>query len=122
MKPLGASAWDRTKIFRIMKQWQFWVLLVGYFLVQGSYPIQQPAFALWLKLTGHSVYQINVWPTGQYAVGVVTQLLAGVISDSPIFRGKRWQTLIAMQVPTIFGCIVLAFIAAGVPGIYLVYS
>ncbi|KAL3709031.1 hypothetical protein TMatcc_002820 [Talaromyces marneffei ATCC 18224] len=134
MKPLGASPWDRTKISRIMKQWQFWVLPLGYFLVQGSYPIQQPAFALWLKSTGHSVYQINVWPTGQYAVGVVTQLLAGIISDSPIFRGKRWQTLIAMQVPTIFGCIVLAvwdvpvglkyaayyltFTAAGVPGIY----
>ncbi|RAO70940.1 uncharacterized protein BHQ10_006952 [Talaromyces amestolkiae] len=134
MKPLGASAWDRTKIFRIMKQWQFWVLPVGYFLVQGSYPIQQPAFALWLKSTGHSVYQINVWPTGQYAVGFVTQILAGIISDSPIFRGKRWQTLIAMQIPTILGCIVLAvwdvpiglkyaayyltFTAAGVPGIY----
>ncbi|EED13095.1 allantoate permease, putative [Talaromyces stipitatus ATCC 10500] len=134
MKPLGASAWDRTKIFRIMKQWQFWVLPVGYFLVQGSYPIYQPVFALWLKSTHHSIYQVNVWPTGQYAVGVVVQLLAGVISDSPLLRGRRWQTLIAMQIPTIFACIVLAvwdvpiglkyaayyltFTAAGVPGIY----
>jgi MFS family permease len=134
MKPLGASAWDRTKIFRIMAQWQFWILPVGYFLVQASYPVYQPVFALWLKDTHHSIYQINVWPTGQYAVGVVVQILAGIISDSPLLRGKRWQTLIAMQVPTIFGCIVLAiwdvpeglkyvayyltYTCAGVPGIY----
>ncbi|KAH8695195.1 putative allantoate permease [Talaromyces proteolyticus] len=134
MKPLGASAWDRTKIFRIMSQWQFWVLPIGYFLVQGSYPNYQPVFALWLKATGHTIYQINVWPTGQYAISVVVQILAGVLSDSPLLRGKRWQTLIAMQVPTIFGCIVLAvwdipiglkytayyltFTCAGVPGIY----
>ncbi|OKL61142.1 hypothetical protein UA08_03296 [Talaromyces atroroseus] len=134
MKPLGESAWDRSKIFRIMAQWQFWLLPVGYFLVQGSYPIYQPAFALWLKATGHSIYEINVWPTGQYAVSAVVQILAGILSDSPLFRGKRWQMLIAMQVPTIFACIVLAcwdvplglkyaayyltYTCAGVPGIY----
>lgn len=137
MKPLGASAWDKTKIFRIMAQWQFWVLPVGYFLVQSSFPNYQPAYALWLKSTKHTVYQINVWPTGQYAVSVVVQLVAGMVSDSPLLRGKRWQTLIAMQVPTIFGCIVLAvwdvpvglkyaayyltFTCAGVPGIYYAY-
>ncbi|KAK4934643.1 hypothetical protein LTR10_024146 [Elasticomyces elasticus] len=137
MKPLGAAAWDKTKIFRIMAQWQFWVLPVGYFLVQSSYPIYQPAYALWLKSTGHTIYEINVWPTGQYAVGVVVQILAGMISDSPLLRGKRWQTIIAMQVPTIMGCIVLAvwdvpiglkytacyltYTCAGVPGIYYAY-
>lgn len=134
MKPLGATPWDRTKIFRIMAQWQFWLLPLGYFLVQTSFPIYQPAYALWLKAEKHSIYQINVWPTGQYAVGVVVQVLAGMISDSPLLRGKRWQTLVAMQVPTIFGCIVLAvwdvpdglkyaafyltYTCAGVPGIY----
>ncbi|KIX06837.1 uncharacterized protein Z518_04813 [Rhinocladiella mackenziei CBS 650.93] len=134
MKPLGPSAWDRTKIFRVMVQWQFWVLPVGYFLVQGSLPIYQPVFALWLKATNHALHQVNVWPTGQYAVAVVVQILAGIISDSSLLRGKRWQTLIAMQVPTIFGCIVLAvwnvpvglkytayyltYSCAGVPGIY----
>jgi ACS family pantothenate transporter-like MFS transporter len=52
-KPLGASPWDRTKIFRIIKQWQFWLLPFGYFCVQSSFPTAQPAFALYLKSTGH---------------------------------------------------------------------
>ena len=54
-KPLGANKWDKKKFFRIAKTWQFWVLPIGYFLVQSSYTSQQPAFALWLKATGHSV-------------------------------------------------------------------
>ncbi|KIW17776.1 hypothetical protein PV08_04971 [Exophiala spinifera] len=134
MKPLGAAAWNRTKIFKIMAQWQFWVLPVGYFLVQASFPIYQPVYALWLKATHHTIYQINVWPTGQYAVAVVVQIAAGIITDSPLLRGKRWQAIIAMQTPTVFACIVLAvwdvseglrfaayylsYSAAGVPGIY----
>ncbi|KKY36563.1 putative major facilitator superfamily transporter [Diaporthe ampelina] len=58
-KPLGASAWSRKKIFLIISSWQFWVLSFGYFFVQSSFPIQQPFYALYLKATGHSVYQIN---------------------------------------------------------------
>lgn len=134
LKPLGASAWDRKKIFRIMSQWQFWLLPLGYFFVQSSFPVYQPVYALWLKATKHSVYQINVWPTGQYAVGVVVQVVAGMISDSPFLRGKRWQTILIMQSFTIFSSIVLAiwnvpdglkytayylmWTCSGVPGIY----
>lgn len=90
-KPLGQSAWDRTKIFRIMKRWQFWVLPFGYFLVQSSYPNAQPAFALYLKDTNRTVYEINVWPTGQSAIGVVVQIAAGMLTDSPLLKGRRWQ-------------------------------
>lgn len=133
-KPLGKSAWTKRKIFNIMRQWQFWLLPFGYFLVQSSYPIAQPAYALWLKSTGHTIYQINVWPTGQPAVGVVTQVIAGMLSDSPLLNGRRWQALSVMQAGSIFACIVLAiwsipnglkytafymsYMAAGVPGIY----
>lgn len=134
LTPLGASKWDRTKIFRIARQWQFWLLPIGYFLVQASFPIYQPTFAIWLKSTHHTVYQANVWPTGQVAVGVVVQWVAGMLSDSPLLRGKRWQMLVIMQSGTILGCIILSiwnvpiglkyfafyisFAAAGVPGIY----
>jgi sugar phosphate permease len=59
-KPLGAQPWDRKKFFRIAKQWQFWVLPLGYFLVQGSFTSQQPAYALWLKATGHSVSNFSL--------------------------------------------------------------
>lgn len=134
---LPATAWYCLKVFRIMRQWQIWVLPIGYFLVQASYPVYQPIFALWLRSTPHTIYQINVWPTGEYAVGVITRILAGIISNSSLLQGKRWQALIALQTPTIFGCIALAvsnvplglkyaaysltFTCAGVSEIYYVW-
>jgi hypothetical protein len=63
-KPLGASAWDKAKIFRIMKQWQLWVLPLGYFFIQSSFPTAQPAFALYLKATHHSVTKSTSGPPG----------------------------------------------------------
>ena len=36
-KPLGHSPWNRTKFFAIVRQWQFWVLPLGYWFVQGSF-------------------------------------------------------------------------------------
>lgn len=133
-KPLGDSAWSRAKILRIFGTWQFWVLGISYFFVQSSFPSQQPFFALYLKATDHSVYQRNVWPAGQYAIGAVTQIAAGMLSDSPLLKGRRWQAIAAMQGGTIFAAIVLAvwdvplglkyfafyisFTSAGVPGLY----
>ena len=132
--PLGAAAWDRKKIFRIFLSWQFYACSFGYFFVQASFPSQQPFYALYLKSTGHTVYQRNVWPTGQDAIGAVTQIVAGMLSDSPLLKGKRWQTIAVMQGVTVFSTIVLAiwnvpiglkyvafylsYSAAGVPGIY----
>jgi hypothetical protein len=89
--PLGSesSKWDKKKILRIATTWQFWVLSFGYFFVQSSHPSQQPFYSLWLKAEHHTVYQINVWPTGQSAVGAVTQIIAGMLSDSPLLSGKR---------------------------------
>lgn len=96
LKSLGASKWDCTKIFRIVAHCQFWLLPLGHFFVQGSFPVYQPVFALWLNSTKHSLYEINVWPTGQIAVGLVVQILAGMISHSPLLRGKRWQVILVM--------------------------
>lgn len=133
-KPLGASAWTFSKIFHIVRSWQFWVLSAGYFFVQSSFPVQQPFFALYLIATGHSIHEANVWPTGQSAVGVVTQIAAGMLSDSPLLKGRRWQAITTMQGGTVFACVVLAvwsvpnglkytafylsYMSAGVPGIY----
>jgi ACS family pantothenate transporter-like MFS transporter len=121
----------------IAKQWQFWVLPLGYFFVQGSFPSQQPNFALWLKAKGHSVYERNVWPTGQVAIGVVVQITAGMISDSPLLRGRRWPAIIVMQAGTFIGITILAagnvsdrvkyfayyisYFSAGVPGPYFAW-
>lgn len=118
----------------VAKHWQFWVLPIGYFLVQSSFPIHQPAFALWLTSKGHTVYQRNVWPTGQVAVGVVVQLAAGMISDSPLLKGRRWPVIIGMQAVSLVGTVILAvwnvsdsvkyfayyisYFCSGVPGPY----
>ncbi|KAF1915282.1 major facilitator superfamily domain-containing protein [Ampelomyces quisqualis] len=133
-EPLGQNPWTKTKFFGIAKQWQFWVLPLGYFFVQGSFPIYQPVMALWLKSKGHTVYERNVWPTGQVAVGVVVQILAGMLSDSPLLKGRRWPAIIVMQAGTLFGVLILAvwnvpdtlkyvayyfsYFCAGVPGPY----
>lgn len=133
-QPLGASAWDKKKIVRIASQWQFWVLPLGYFFIQSSFPNAQPAFALYLKSTHHTIYQINVWPTGQPAIGVVVQIVAGMLSDSPLLNGRRWQAIAFMQIGTLVGAIIIivwdvperakffgyyiTFMCAGVPGIY----
>lgn len=136
-KPLGHNPWNRKKILGIAKQWQFWVLPLGYFFVQASFPIHQPAFALWLKANGHTVYQRNVWPTGQVAIGVVVQLAAGMISDSPLLKGRRWPAIIVMQAGSLIGTSILAawsvsdrvkyfafyisYFCAGVPGPYFAW-
>ncbi|KAF9731973.1 hypothetical protein PMIN02_000338 [Paraphaeosphaeria minitans] len=136
-KPLGHNPWTRKKLLRVAKQWQFWILPMGYFFVQTSFPSEQPAYALWLKSTGHTVYQRNVWPTGQVAVGVVVQLLAGMLSDSPLLKGRRWPAIVVMQAGTLFGAIIIAawdvpdtlkyvafyftYCAAGVPGPYFAW-
>lgn len=93
--------------------------------------------ALWLKSEGHTVYERNVWPTGQVAVGVVVQLMAGALSDSPLLKGRRWPAIVIMQAGTLFGVIILAiwdvpsklkyvayyfaYCSAGVPGPYFAW-
>ena len=132
--PLGKSSWNRTKIFRIMKQWQFWVLPIGYFFVQSSLPSQQPVFNLWLKAEGYSVSQVNVLPTIAPGIGVFAQIAAGMLSDSPLLQGRRWEAIAFLQAGTFFSAVVLAvwnvshnlkfaaycltYMSAGVPGLY----
>ncbi|OJJ42187.1 hypothetical protein ASPZODRAFT_155479 [Penicilliopsis zonata CBS 506.65] len=133
-KPLGKSSWTRGKILQIVRQWQFWVLPVTYYIVQAACPNQQPAFALWLKAEGYSVYKVNVLPTAQAGIAAAAQIAAGMISDSPLFRGRRWEAITGMQAGTFFGIIIMLiwdvpralkftgyyflWIAYGVPGIY----
>ena len=117
-----------------MGLWQFWVLPLGYFFIQASFPIQQPAFSLYLKAENYSVYDINVWPTGQPAIGAVSQIIAGMISDSPLLNGHCAEAIFVMQAGTFFSAVVLAvwdvperlkfaayylsYMSSGVPGIY----
>ena len=59
-----------------------------------------PVFAQYLKDSTNPVYtvtQINVYPTGTYAVQVVTTLSYAWLSDS-VLNGQRWP-------PIVFGAV-----------------
>jgi MFS transporter, ACS family, pantothenate transporter len=54
-------------------------------------------FAVWLQsLDRFSVYQMNLFPTAAQALGLVTTLAYGWISDG--LGGKRWQILVVPAV------------------------
>jgi ACS family pantothenate transporter-like MFS transporter len=135
--PLGQSKWTRKKIFSIMKHWQFYVLPVGYLFVQSSLPSQQPVFNLWLKAEKYSVYDVNVLPTIAPGIAVIAQVVAGMLSDSPLLQGRRWEAITFLQAGTFFSVVVLAvwdvshnlkfaamcltYMSAGVPGLYFAW-
>ena len=70
-------------------------------------------------------------------MGVVVQIAAGVLSDSPLLKGRRWPVIVVMQLGTLFGAVILAvwnvpdplkfvayyftYFAAGVPGPYFAW-
>ena len=131
--PLGANPWNKTKIFKIIKRWQFYALSIGYFFVQGGLPGYQPVFSLWLKTQGYSVYSINVLPTATYGIAAGVQIIVAMLSDS-VLKGRRVEAIAFLQSVTIFSCICLAvwdiprglqfaayylsYFSAGIPGIY----
>jgi ACS family pantothenate transporter-like MFS transporter len=64
-------------------------------------------FSVWLKsLDRFSVYQLNLFPTAAQALGLVTTLAYGWISDG--LGGKRWQVLIVPAVINFIGMVIVA--------------
>ena len=79
---LGRSAWKR-----IFGRWHVYLLAVLYiiFINTGPSSSMNP-LSLWMKAEGYSVYQINIIPTGQSAVQLVTTVAFAMLSD---FLRKR---------------------------------
>lgn len=141
---LQAAACDNLNGYLDHAGWQWLFIIcgtislpvgvIGYFFIQSSLPSQQPTFALWLKSKGNSVYDRNVLPTAQAGIGVIVQVVAAMISDSSLLRGRPWPPIIVMQLGTFFSAVVLAiwivpikfnfvafylaYFSAGVPGIW----
>ena len=44
----------------------------------------------------------------QSATGVVVQIAAGTLSDSPLLNGRRWQAITFMQAGTFIGVVIIA--------------
>lgn len=82
------------KIKRIFTSWPIYALTTLYiFFNNGCGMLGQPAFQLWLKSTGHSVEQVNTFPTISNAVTIVTTLIYAWTSDT-IFKGARWPPIV----------------------------
>ncbi|CAG8960544.1 hypothetical protein HYFRA_00008264 [Hymenoscyphus fraxineus] len=76
-KKLGWDIWRR-----VFKRWHVYVLTVLYILFLNSTPSTSVApLALWLKSRNFPVTQINIIPTGQSAVQLVTTIGLAILSD-----------------------------------------
>lgn len=74
---LGCSAWRR-----VFGRWHVYALVLLYivFLNTGSSSSVNP-LALWMKSEGYSVYLINIIPTGQGAVQLISTVVLAILSD-----------------------------------------
>ncbi|KAI9839484.1 MAG: hypothetical protein M1819_002109 [Sarea resinae] len=74
---LGRSVWKR-----VFGRWHVYVLTVLYitFINAGPSGSVNP-MALWLKSEGESTYKVNVIPTSQYAVQLVSTVTFAILSD-----------------------------------------
>ncbi len=69
---------------------------MGYSLFNNGNAGAAPVFAQYLKASKHpkySVSQINVYPTGTYAIQVVVTLAYAWSSDSSL-KGERWPPIL----------------------------
>ncbi|KAH6672442.1 major facilitator superfamily transporter [Halenospora varia] len=78
--PRKKLGWSILK--RVFTRWHVWVLTVLYiiFINTGPSSSVQP-LALWLKAKKYPVSQINIIPTGQSAVQLVTTVGFAIVSD-----------------------------------------
>ncbi|KAK5128014.1 hypothetical protein LTR85_005131 [Meristemomyces frigidus] len=85
---LGRSAWKR-----IFGRWHLYLLVVLYIIFINTGPSSSVVpFSLWLKAEGYSVSLINIIPTTQYAVQLVSTVALGIFSD--LFRSRPvWMSI-----------------------------
>jgi len=93
--------YTKVKVKKILTSWHIYGLSLLYILFNNGNSGAAPVFAQYLKdskTTKYSIAQINTYPTGTYAVQVVTTLTYAWVSDS-ILNGRRWP-------PIVFGGII----------------
>lgn len=101
-RPVRLSVLKGKKILGGWKIWVFTLTLI--FHCVATQPLNY--FPIWLKaLKRFSVYQLNVYPTGGQALGLVTTLAYGWVSD---YTGKRWQVLLVPATINFVGIVIVA--------------
>ena len=128
----------KKKVKKIFSSWHIYALPILYiFFNNGCAMLSQPAFSLWLKSKGHSISDINTYPTVTSAVGVVTTLIYSWSSDT-IFKGARWppivftgtlsiivySSLAAWNIPDgwKWACFILAGFGGGISGLTFAWA
>lgn len=92
----GRQPFTKARVFSFFKRWHIWLLTLLYICFNNGNNGAQPAMSQWLKASTdpkYTIYQINVYPTGQYAVQVVSTLAYAWLSDT-VCRGARWPPMI----------------------------
>jgi MFS transporter, ACS family, pantothenate transporter len=89
------APYTRAKAKRIFTSWHLYALVALYiFFNNGSATGSgQPVFGLWLKATGHSVTEINIYPTLTSLITVLMTLVYAWTSDA-VFKGARWPGIV----------------------------
>lgn len=99
------AALNWRKVKKIATHWPLYIFT---FALITHCVVTQPLnyFAVWLKsLDRFSVYQINLFPTAAQALGLVTTLLYGWLSDG---LNKRWQILTIPATLNFIGMVIVA--------------
>ncbi|KAH8600113.1 retrograde regulation protein 2 [Bisporella sp. PMI_857] len=94
-----------AKIGKVLTHWPIYVVtLMLIFHCVVTQPLNY--FSVWLKsLNRFSVYQINLFPTAAQALGLVTTLAYGWVSDG--LGGKRWQVMVVPATINFVGMIIV---------------
>ncbi|KAL1631217.1 hypothetical protein SLS56_004464 [Neofusicoccum ribis] len=114
-RPFHGVSWDVVK--KLVTFHQFWPMVIAYicFCLDTYY---LTFFAIWLKSLGtYSVAQINVIPTGAAAIGLVSTILWGYLSDR---LRARLPVAALITLVNVVGSLVLA-IAPSRAGIFFGY-
>ena len=92
--------YTKSKLRKIFTSWHIWGLTLLYVLFNNGNASAAPVMAQYLKDSTDPTYtiaQINTYPTGTYAVQVVSTLAYAWSSDT-FLHGRRWQ-------PIVFGAV-----------------
>ncbi|KAH6629947.1 permease of the major facilitator superfamily [Chaetomium sp. MPI-SDFR-AT-0129] len=88
------AKFTKEKIIKVLTSWPIYLMPLYYICMSatGGTPIF-PQYLKYHKNPTYTVAQINLYPSGQYAIQVVSALAYAWASDT-FLRGRRWEVLL----------------------------
>lgn len=92
------TALDRTVIFRVLKRWHWWMFSLVWILGGENLGFaSNSTFALWLKNQQYSITHSNNYPSGIFAVGIVSTF-ASAIYMTKFRRARNWHIAVLISI------------------------